>query len=252
MRKIIVYILAIGCFIFSFSPEKKINVYLIGDSTMCDQEISRTPVTGWGTPFKTFFDSSVLIDNRAKGGRSTRTFISENRWQSVSDVLKKGDYVFIQFGHNDEAKEPQYAARYTPVPDYKINLEKFIRETRAKKATPILLTPVSRMRFKDGVQQETHVEYTAAVFEVASQLKVAVIDLDKMSRDLYQQLGPENSKFLFMQLAPLEHPRYPDGQNDNTHFNDYGARRIAQIVLAEIKKLDLDLSSRIVVPVKKS
>jgi lysophospholipase L1-like esterase len=232
-------------------PGKKIKVYLIGDSTVCDQPLDRAPVAGWGTPFKNFFDASVEIDNRARGGRSTRTFISENRWQTIADSLREGDYVLIQFGHNDEAKEEQYKERYTPVPDYKTNLVKFIAETRARKAIPVLITPVSRMRFKDGIQQETHVEYTAAVFEVGAQMKVPVIDLDKKSRELYQKLGPENAKFLFMQLEPGEHPNYPDGQKDNTHFNDYGARRIAQIVLAEIKALNLELADRIVKPVVK-
>src|SRR3989442_14441710 len=113
---------------FALPPKKKIKLYLIGDSTVCEYEPTRAPLTGWGMPFVYFFDSSVVIDNRARGGRSTRTFISENRWQPIADSLQEGDYVFMQFGHNDEAKEPQYAARYTPVPDYKTNLIKFITE----------------------------------------------------------------------------------------------------------------------------
>ena len=233
-------------------PKKKIKVYLIGDSTMCTYEPSRAPVTGWGMPFATFFDNSVTIDNRARGGRSTRTFLSENRWQPVADSLQEGDYVLMQFGHNDEAKEPQYAARYTPVPDYKINLIKFITETRAKKATPVLITPVTRMKFdKEGNIQETHTEYSAACYEVAKQFNVPLIDLDKKSRELLQQLGPENAKLLFMQLAPGEHPNYPEGQKDNTHFNEFGARKIAQLVLAGIRELNLELTDRIVKPAKK-
>ncbi|MBD0279643.1 MAG: rhamnogalacturonan acetylesterase, partial [Flavisolibacter sp.] len=144
-------------------PKKKIKVWLIGDSTMCTYEPARAPLTGWGMPFVYFFDSTVIIDNRARGGRSTRTFISENRWQPIADSLQEGDYVFIQFGHNDEAKEEKYKDRYTPVPDYKTNLIKFITETRAKKATPVLITPVTRMRFdQEGKIMETHAEYTAA------------------------------------------------------------------------------------------
>jgi lysophospholipase L1-like esterase len=158
----------------------------------------------------------------------------------------------MQFGHNDEAKEPQYAARYTPVPDYKINLIKFINETRAKKAKPVIITPVTRMKFnKEGIQQETHAEYTAACYEVSKQYNVPLIDLDNKSRALLQQFGPENAKLLFMQLAPGENPHYPEGQKDNTHFNDYGARKIAQLVLQGIKELNLELADRIVKPVKK-
>lgn len=220
---------------FTLPSTKKTKIYLLGDSTMCWYEPERAPVTGWGMPFVHFFDSSVLVDNRARGGRSTRTFISEGRWQSVADSLQEGDYVLVQFGHNDEAKEERYKDRYTPVADYKINLRRFIHETRAKKAIPVLITPVTRMRFKDGIQQETHTEYTAAVFEVGKALDVPVIDLDKKSRELLQQLGPERSKLLFMQLAPGEHPAYPEGQKDNTHFNEYGARRMAELVLAEIR-----------------
>lgn len=226
--------------------QPKIKVYLIGDSTVCDQEISRYPVTGWGTPFANYFDAIIKVDNRAKGGRSTRTFLEENRWQPIVDSLKSGDYVIMQFGHNDEAKEPQYAARYTSVPDYKKNLGKFITETRAKKAYPILVTPVSRRSFKEGNAIETHTEYTKAVFEVGEQYKVAVIDLDAKSRALYQQMGPVDSKLLFMELDSAEHPIYPLGRHDNTHFNDYGARIMAQFVLNDIKAQKLPLSEHIV------
>ncbi len=233
---------------FAYPAKKKINVYLIGDSTMCLYEINRTPLTGWGIPFASFFDSTVVIDNRARGGRSTRTFICENRWQPIADSLQEGDYVLIQFGHNDEAKEEKYKDRYTPVPDYKTNLIKFITESRARKAIPVLVTPVTRMRFdKEGKQQETHSEYSAAVWEIGRAYNTRVIDLDAKSRELLQQFGRVNSKLLFMQLDSLEHPNYPDGQKDNTHFNEYGARRIAELVLTEIKKLKLELADRIIV-----
>lgn len=212
----------------------KTTVYLAGDSTMANKLVAAYPETGWGMPFSYFFDSTIRVDNRAKNGRSTRTFISEGRWQSIVDNLKKGDYVFIQFGHNDESK--QKTDRYTSIDDYKKNLEKFVNDTRGKDALPVLLTPVSRRQFDSlGNVKETHKGYSEAVIEVASKLNVPLIDLDKMSRELYQHFGPEDSKYLFMQLAPGEHPNYPQGRNDNTHFNEFGARKIAQIVLNEIK-----------------
>lgn len=233
---------------FVLPPKQRIKVYLIGDSTMCEYEPSRAPLTGWGMPFSYFFDSTVIIDNRARGGRSTRTFISENRWKPIADSLQEGDYVLIQFGHNDEAKEEKYKDRYTPVPDYKTNLIKFIIEARAKKAIPVLITPVTRMRFnKFGKMEETHKEYSAAVWEVAKDYNTPLIDLDSKSRDLLNQFGPVNAKLLFMQLDSLEHPHYPEGQKDNTHFNEYGARRIAELVLEGIKELKLDLAQRIIV-----
>ena len=219
---------------------------------MCEYETNRAPLTGWGMSFKYFFNSTVLVNNRAKAGRSTRTFISENRWQPIADSLHEGDYVLMQFGHNDEAKEEKYKDRYTPVADYKINLIKFIEESRARKANPVLITPVTRMRFdKEGKVEETHKEYSAAVWQVGKQYNVPVIDLDTKSRELVQQLGPVHSKVLFMQLHFLQHPNYPNGQKDNTHFNEFGARRMAELVLAEIRNLKLELAERIVVPVVK-
>ncbi|MBX2971107.1 MAG: rhamnogalacturonan acetylesterase [Cyclobacteriaceae bacterium] len=222
-----------------------IVVYLIGDSTMSEKETQAYPETGWGMPFKYFFDNSVTVENHAKNGRSTRTFLEEFRWQPVADKLKAGDYVFIQFGHNDESKEK--VDRYTAPEDYKRNLIKFVQETRARKANPVLITPVGRRRFDgSGNVQETHAAYSPLVIEVAKQFNVPLIDLDKRSQALYQQFGKENSKLLFLQLKPGEHPNYPEGKDDNTHFNELGARLISQIVLEEIQNLKLELANRII------
>jgi len=228
---------------------KKITVYLIGDSTMSNKKTEAYPETGWGMPFKYFFDSTVVVDNRARNGRSTRSFISENLWQPVADNLKEGDYVFIQFGHNDESKDK--GDRYTTPEQYKSNLVKFITETREKKAVPVLLTPVSRRKFKEGKAQETHKEYSPLAIEVAAQQNVPLIDMDTKGRELYQKFGEEQSKLLFVQLAPGEHPNYPEGKIDNTHFTELGARLIAQIVLSEIKAQKMELADRIVKPVAK-
>jgi lysophospholipase L1-like esterase len=227
----------------------KITVYLIGDSTMSTKAVSAYPETGWGMPFSIMFDSTVAVENHAMNGRSTRTFISENRWSVIFDKLKPGDYVFIQFGHNDESKEK--TERYTSPDDYKKNLVRFITEARAKNAKPILITPVSRRKFAEGKIQETHVGYSPLVLQVAQQNNVPVIDLDKLSRELLQEFGEDKSKFLFLQLEPGEHPNYPSGKDDNTHFNELGARKIAQIVLQEIRTLDPELAKRIVRPVTK-
>ena len=234
---------------FAGAPGKKIKVWLIGDSTMSVKDTKAYPETGWGMPFVYFFDSTVTVDNRAKNGRSTRTFISEKLWQPVAENMKEGDYVFIQFGHNDESKEK--VDRYTTPEEYKANLTMFVNETRAKKGIPVLLTPVSRRRFKDGRQVETHEVYSKLVRELAGELKVAFIDLDKKSMELYQQYGEETSKLFFLQLLPGEHPNYPEGKTDNTHFSELGARKIAQIVLAEIQALKLELADHVIKPVIK-
>lgn len=212
----------------------KTTIYLIGDSTMSEKRVAAYPETGWGMPFSYFFDSTIRVENHAKNGRSTRTFISENLWKEVYEKLKKDDYVFIQFGHNDESKEK--TDRYTSIDDYKKNLKKFVQETRSKGGFPVLMSPVSRRQFDtSGHVKETHRGYSEAVKEVADHLEVPFIDLDSRSRELFGEFGPANSKLLFLQLRPGEHPNYPDGKNDNTHFNELGARKIAQIVLNELR-----------------
>ncbi|MBB5644662.1 rhamnogalacturonan acetylesterase [Pedobacter cryoconitis] len=224
-------------------PVKHITIYLAGDSTMSDKNIRAYPETGWGMPFALFFDSTVTVKNIAKNGRSTKTFIAEGLWKQISNQLKADDYVFIQFGHNDESPAK---SSYTPEADYKNNLRLFIKETKAKNAIPILITPVSRRKFNTAGQiEETHLIYSALVREVAQEQQVQLIDLDKESRTLFQELGPENSKMLFNQLKAGENPNYPEGKTDNTHFNEMGARKIAEIVLREIKKQHLSLADRI-------
>ncbi|WP_420147560.1 rhamnogalacturonan acetylesterase [Spirosoma sp.] len=226
------------------SPPNKITVYLIGDSTMSIKEKKAYPEAGWGMPFVYFFDESVTVDNRAMNGRSTRTFIEENRWQPISDNLREGDYVLIQFGHNDEVPTKK---SYTTEADFRANLIRFITESRTKKANPVLITPVARRSFDPaGKIQGTHTAYSELVRTVAREYKTPMIDLDTQSQELLQQFGPETSKLLFLQLAPGEHPNYPDGKEDNTHFSEIGARKIAELVLANIKSLNLELADRIV------
>jgi lysophospholipase L1-like esterase len=242
-------IIAVILMAFNLPPKKRIKVFIAGDSTAANKEVKAFPETGWGMPFAYFFDSTVLVDNRAKNGRSTRTFISEGLWQKLIDDVHEDDYVFIQFGHNDESKEK--TDRYTTPDEYKTNLARFINETRSKKAKPILLTPVSRRQFdSSGHVKETHLIYSALVREVAKQMNIPLVDLDGKSRELLEKFGPENSKLLFMQLAPGEHPNYPEGRNDNTHFNELGARKMAQLVLQGIRELNLELASRIRPPLE--
>jgi lysophospholipase L1-like esterase len=250
MKKIIYSLIASSLLAFVLPEKKKIKIFLAGDSTMSIKEIKAYPETGWGMPFVYFWDSTVTVVNRAKNGRSTKTFISEGLWKSITDEAGEGDYVFIQFGHNDES--PDKKERYATPDTFKMNLTKFVKETREKGATPILFTPVSRRKFDTtGTALETHKEYSAYVKEVAARENVLLIDLDTKSRELYQQFGKGDSKLLFMQLKPGEHPNYPDGRDDNTHFNELGARLIAQLVLKEVRAVIPDLADRVIVSVKK-
>jgi lysophospholipase L1-like esterase len=247
MRKLVFLPLVLLTLAFAFPAKKKIKIFLAGDSTIAIKETKAYPETGWGMPFVHFWDSSVTVVNRAKNGRSTKTFLSEGLWRSIYDEAGEGDYVIIQFGHNDESVEKK--ERYATPDTFKMNLRRFVKETREKKAWPILLTPVSRRRFdKEGNAMPTHEAYSALVKEVAQEENVFFIDLDEKSKALYQQFGAGNSTLLFLQLQPGEHPNYPDGKNDNTHFNELGARLIAQIVLKEIQALIPDLAERIIVP----
>lgn len=226
--------------------KKKIKIFMAGDSTMSIKETKAYPETGWGMPFAYFWDSTVTVVNRAKNGRSTKTFLSEGLWKSIYDEAGEGDYVFIQFGHNDES--PDKKERYATPDTFKMNLARFINETREKKAIPVLFTPVSRRKFdKSGTAVPTHEQYSALVKEVAAATGVLFIDLDEKSRALYQQFGDENSKLLFLQLQPGDHPNYPEGKNDNTHFTELGARLIAQLVLKELRLLNIELTERIVI-----
>lgn len=224
-------------------PDKKTTVYLIGDSTIANKQIRAYPETGWGMPFTYFFDSTITVDNRAKNGRSTRTFIDEGLWKPVVENLQEGDYVFIQFGHNDEVETKK---SYTTKEQFTANLMRYVTETRAKKARPVLLTPVARRKFDSmGKIVGTHDVYAELVRVVAKQQHVPLIDLDKNGQALMQQMGVEASKLLFNHLQPGEHPNYPGGKVDDTHFSELGARKVAQIVLAEIRNLKLPLAEHI-------
>jgi lysophospholipase L1-like esterase len=246
---VVAFLVMMAAIMLAFRP-KPTTIFLAGDSTMSIKETKAYPETGWGMPFAFFWDNAVQVVNKAKNGRSTKTFISEGIWQSITDAMGPGDYVFIQFGHNDESKEK--VERYTTPDEYKQNLERFVTETRQKQGIPVLLTPVSRRRFdKDGKALETHADYSPLVKEVAAKTKTTLIDLDSLSIDLYQQFGAEHSKMLFLQLKPREHPNYPDGKEDNTHFNELGARLIAQLVMQQIRIQIPALASHLVVPVKK-
>jgi lysophospholipase L1-like esterase len=221
-----------------------IKVYLVGDSTMSIKQVKAYPETGWGMPFAAFFNETVTVENRAQNGRSTKTFITENRWQPVAAALHEGDYVFIQFGHNDEVPTK---GSYTPEADFTANLKRFVSETRSHSGQPVLLTPVARRKFDAAGQiEETHAAYAELVRTVARETNTPLIDLDRTSQTLLQQFGPETSKLLFNHLAPGEHPNYPDGREDNTHFSELGARRMAELVLADIRALKLGLADRVV------
>jgi lysophospholipase L1-like esterase len=219
-----------------------LHLFLVGDSTMADKPLIGNPERGWGQVFPLFFSDAVTVENHARNGRSTKSFLREGRWDVVVDRLQRGDYVFIQFGHNDSKREDttRYAEPHT---DYKANLLRFIRDTREKGATPVLLTPVSRRRFDStGAFYDVHGDYPGVVREVAQSENVALIDLHKKSWKLFADLGEERTKSLFLWIAPGLFSSLPGGKHDDTHFSWRGAASMASLVVEGLKETGLPLA----------
>ncbi|ELZ70627.1 Rhamnogalacturonan acetylesterase precursor [Haloferax volcanii DSM 14919] len=222
---------------------ESITVHLVGDSTMADKEAHERPETGWGMPFADRFDDAVTVANHARNGRSTRTFLEEGRWRPVARQLTETDYVFVQFGHNDEVPSKE---QHTTEAAFVDNLRKFVGETREQGATPVLLTPIARRQFDDdGVPKDTHRAYADLTRTVALDRDVPLIDMDERTRALLAELGPDASTALYNHLEPGEHSNYPEGIADDTHFSEHGARRMADVVLDGVAELDLGLAAHV-------
>lgn len=234
------------CFTFcSLANENtNITVYMAGDSTMSIKDVKDYPETGWGMPFSYFFDDKVTVENRARNGRSTKTFITEGRWAKINNELKANDFIFIQFGHNDQSKHK--ADRYTTPTEFSHNLKRFISDVRFKKAHPILMTPITRRQFnEDGTMKDTHPIYADLVRVVAKETGAVFIDMERVTQQYFQQLGDQGSALRFMHISANLHPNYPNGVRDNTHLNELGAREVAQLVLTELKKRHHPLVNRL-------
>lgn len=256
--------LAVVLCLMAFSLEKKPStVYLIGDSTMADYTgdydpgkdylKDRYPLTGWGQVFQQFLSSdglsqlnkiiktdSLLVDNRARGGRSTRTFFQEGRWRKVFENLKPDDVVIMQFGHNDASEsKPE---RYVDIEGYKEFLRLFVNQSREKGALPIIVTPVARnYPWKDGTLQNAHGDYDQASKDIAEELKVMLIDLNQKSRDYFSKMGEAYvTEHYFMNLPEGKYEAYPKGQKDNTHFQPQGASQVARLVFEGLKELNFN------------
>lgn len=217
------------------------TIYLIGDSTVCNYAASAYPMTGWGQILPYFFNSAnVKIDNRAIGGRSSRSFYEEGRWTTVKNALVTGDYVFIQFGHND--RDFSKAERYTSVEDYKKFLTIYVNESRAKGAIPVLVSPMVMNAWSNGTMRnvftETGNNYRGGMLEVATALNVPFIDLNMKSWNLYKGLGQNYiSRFVYHTYPAGEYPNYPDGITDGTHFQEMGAIENTRMIVQGISEL---------------
>ena len=235
------------------------TIYLAGDSTVCDYKPEQAPMTGWGQALRDFCKPGVTVRNLAVGGRSTKSFQDEGRWKKLLAQLKPGDFVLIQFGHNDE--KAKSADRYTvPGGTFDANLKKFVNETREKGGTPILMNSIVRRNFpangiaaaqtddrqktwKKGLENypaegdtlvDTHGDYRIAPRNVAEEMGVAFIDMNTLTHELVQGLGRENSRMLYMWMPVGVYEFAPEGRIDNTHLNVLGGIIVSRLAVNAI------------------
>ncbi|CAH1194938.1 Rhamnogalacturonan acetylesterase RhgT [Paenibacillus auburnensis] len=213
------------------------TLYIAGDSTAALKGAEAKPMAGWGEYLQKYFGPEVIIDNRAINGRSTKSFLAERRLADIEKDFRPGDFLLIQFGHNDEKQEDP--SRYTdPDTGYKQNLQLYIESARSRGGQPVLLTSVSRRRFTAYGEPDPLAvgAYPAAMRAVAELTGTPLLDIFAASQQLYRTLSFEGSQHLFMHLPPGQHPNYPDGVTDDTHFSTEGAKRIAELVAVAIRE----------------
>lgn len=255
MRTVVrlVSVLAVAVLLSAFRADNVITIFTVGDSTMANKDIKGGKLErGWGMMLRHCFSDGVRVDNHAQNGRSSKSFIDEGRWDKMLGLIKPGDYVFIQFGHNDE--KPDEKRHTVPGSTFDDNLRKFVRETRERGGIPVLFNSVVRRNFsgsktavtdddlrtnssaglKEGeVLIDTHGDYVVAPLNVAREMNVPFVDANRITHDLEQSLGVEGSKKLHMWYLPGETPSLPDGRQDNTHYNIYGASVVARLLADE-------------------
>lgn len=241
---LIVIVLLTGCkSTDSIDKTNKVTIYVIGDSTMANKvQPDKNPERGWVQVLPPFFNDNVTIKNRAVNGRSTKSFRTLGHWKNVIDSIKPGNYLFIQFGHND-GKDTD-STRYTnPQTSYRHNLMNYITEARAKGAKPIMFSSIARRKFnKEGVLLDAHGNYTLIARLVAQEMNVPFIDMQYFTENLEMKYGVENSKKLHLHFSPGEHPYYTKGIDDDTHLSVLGATEVAKLFVKDLKAQNLPLA----------
>ena len=253
--KSIFLIISVICGLTAAMPDKTTTIFVIGDSTAANKDTTGGKVErGWGMMLQNCFDADyIVVDNHAVNGRSSKSFLDEGRWDKVLSKIRPGDYVIIQFGHNDE--KAQLERHTDPGSTFDDNLARYVRETREHGGIPVLMNPVVRRNFlvkapviaddeqlrtstfSDGVKMvegdtliDTHGLYRVAPRNVARLMNCHFIDANQITHDLEQGLGREASKKLHMWFRPGEEPSVPQGKQDNTHYNIYGAQVVADLL----------------------
>lgn len=228
---------SMGLVLGHLTEDPVMTFFLVGDSTLADKPYSGSnPEKGWGQVFPLYFKDGVKVENHAMNGRSTKSFRDEGRWDAVYKQIKPGDYVLIEFGHNDQKKESpeRFADADT---DFRANLIRYVEEIQEKGGKPILATPINRRSFDtQGRLIDTHGKYPEVVREVAEKLMVPLLDLHKKTMGLLEQFGVEKSKELFLHYRPGDYKQFPEGQEDNTHLSPTGAFKVCDLAVDEIKR----------------
>lgn len=244
-QKMIFPLLLILLCSFGFSG-RKTTIFIAGDSTaQTYREEKDGLIKGWGQMLPLFLDNKIALSNHAMGGRSTKSFIAEGRWDSLISQVRAGDFVLIQFGHNDASTKPERHASYE---DYRKNLVKFITDVRAKKATPILLTSVVMRTFVKGNLVDDRLKgYPVIVRQLAREMNVPLVDINLKTRDFITLLGDSASIPYYRHVKPGEDPKKPEGLVDDTHTMEKGATNVAKFVAEGLQELNIKgLSKHIV------
>jgi lysophospholipase L1-like esterase len=237
-------------FLLGSSLQNEVKVFCIGDSTMSHYDLKAMdenyggedfPRRGWAMALSFYLNDKAEVRNMAVSGRSSKSFMSEGHWDKVKSEMHKGDFVIIQFGHNDEKSDDP--KRYTkPFGEYKENLIKFVKESKALGAIPILATPIARRRFdSEGQLVDTHGAYVNATRQAAKDSGVTLIDLNKMTMDYLSKLGEEDSKGLFLHIKPGVFENLPEGMEDDTHLSKQGACAVSEMFIEGVEKSDSPL-----------
>jgi lysophospholipase L1-like esterase len=221
---------------------EKLKLFIIGDSTASYYDQSRYPRMGWGQVIQKYLDKdSVEVVNGALSGRSSKSFYEEGVWNNIRENIEKGDYVLIQFGHNDE-KENDPSRYSNPLTTFRDYLKIYIYDARRSGAIPVLLTSIHRNRWNKGKIEDSHREYLTSVKDLAKEMNVQLIDIAYKSQKLFESLGEDKMKDVFLILEKGIYKNYPDGIVDNTHFQENGANEIAKLVIKEISECNLEIA----------
>jgi len=240
-RSLIFSIFIVFISVLSCRTHNKVNIWVIGDSTAANKKPEAAPETGWAMVLQEFFTDRIKVHNHAVNGRSSKSFLSEGRWKAVMDSLKKGDYVVIQFGHNDEKAD---TSRHTdPYTSFKALLKMYVNDTRSKGANPVICSSIVRRHFDSiGNIKDTHGDYIKASREAATETHTYFIDMEAKTRKLVTEAGREGSKSIYLFCKPGEYPNRPAGVQDSTHLSVKGAHQVAGLFAEGVRELKLPVA----------